>query len=126
MTLDPMEPRVGTSSFGFNEWRDSFYPSKLPRKQMMPFYAKWFKVVEINHTFRQMPKASTLEAWAKQVPHDFQFASDEVSIEKREGKIILWETPKNLARAFELLTKFPDDFFSEGRHDTPPQERELL
>jgi antitoxin VapB len=61
---------------------------------------------------------------AVRLPRDFQFSSSEVSIEKKGGKIILWETPKNLSNAFNLLTRLPDDFFSKGRQDLPPQERE--
>ena len=61
---------------------------------------------------------------AVRLPRDFQFNSSEVSIEKKGGKIILWETPKNLSNAFNLLTNLPDDFFSKGREDLPPQERE--
>lgn len=63
---------------------------------------------------------------AVRLPRDFQFNSSEVSIEKKGGKIILWETPKNLSDAYHLLTKLPDDFFSAGRQDLPPQEREDL
>lgn len=61
---------------------------------------------------------------AVRLPRDFQFSSDEVSIEKKEGKLIMWETPKNLSQAFHLLAKMPVDFFSSGRQDFPPQERE--
>jgi antitoxin VapB len=61
---------------------------------------------------------------AVRLPRDFQFHSDEVSIEKKEGKIILWETPKNLSNAFNILASLPADFFSMGRQDLPPQERE--
>lgn len=61
---------------------------------------------------------------AVRLPRDFQFNSSEVSIEKKGGKIILWETPENLSSAFNLLTMLPDDFFSKGRQDLPPQDRE--
>jgi antitoxin VapB len=63
---------------------------------------------------------------AVRLPRDCQFNSHEVLIEKKGGKIILWETPKNLSNAFNLLTRLPDDFFSNGRQDLPPQERENL
>lgn len=63
---------------------------------------------------------------AVRLPREFQFSSDEVSIERKGGKIILWETPSNLASAFDLLSKLPDDFFSTGREDLPPQEREIF
>jgi len=61
---------------------------------------------------------------AVRLPLDFQFNSSEVSIEKKGGKVILWETPENLSNAFNLLANLPDDFFSKGRQDLPPQERE--
>lgn len=61
---------------------------------------------------------------AVRLPHDFKFKSAEVSIEKKDGKVILWETPKNLSDAFTLLAKMPSDFFSEPRVDLPPQDRE--
>ena len=34
------------------------------------------------------------------------------------------EKHKNLAKAFEILTQMPKDFFAEARKDLPPQERE--
>ncbi len=61
---------------------------------------------------------------AVRLPKDFQFHSSEVAIEKQGDKIILWEVPQNLAKAFELLAKMPKDFYPDGRHDTPPQIRE--
>jgi antitoxin VapB len=63
---------------------------------------------------------------ALRLPKDFQFQSDEVEIFKRDGELIVREIPKNLAEAFTLLTKLPDDFFAEGRTDTPPQERDIF
>lgn len=63
---------------------------------------------------------------ALRLPKDFQFQSDEVEIFKRDGELIVREVPKNLAEAFTLLTKLPDDFFAEGRTDTPPQERDIF
>lgn len=55
---------------------------------------------------------------ALKLPKDFQFQSNEVEIFRREGEVVVREIPKNLAQAFTLLTKLPDDFFSEGRIDT--------
>lgn len=63
---------------------------------------------------------------AVRLPKEFQFKSDVVEIFKRNGDVILREKPKNLAKAFELLSKFSDDFFSDGRQDEPPQERDLF
>ncbi len=62
---------------------------------------------------------------AVRLPVGFQFKTDQVEIFKRDNEIVIREKPTNLARAFELLTAFPDNFFSEGREDTLPQERDF-
>ena len=64
---------VGTSGYSYKEWKGAFYPEKLPAKQMLGFYAHQFDTVEINSTFRRFPTASTIEAWAAQVPDSFRF-----------------------------------------------------
>jgi uncharacterized protein YecE (DUF72 family) len=64
---------VGTSGYSYKEWKGSFYPDDLPEKEMLRFYGERFRAVEINNTFYRMPKGSTLEAWTKDVPSDFQF-----------------------------------------------------
>ena len=51
---------VGTTGYAYKEWKGSFYPEKLPQKEMLGFYAKQFSAVEINYTFRQLPKANVV------------------------------------------------------------------
>jgi uncharacterized protein YecE (DUF72 family) len=65
---------VGTSGYAYKPWKGSFYPEKLPDKEMLKFYASQLSTVEINFTFYQMPKESTLQGWAASVPDGFQFA----------------------------------------------------
>lgn len=65
---------VGTSGYSYKEWKGSFYPEKLPQKQMLRYYAERFSTVEVNSTFYRMPKAIDLESWAQQVPEEFRFA----------------------------------------------------
>jgi uncharacterized protein YecE (DUF72 family) len=65
---------VGTSGYAYKPWKGSFYPEKLPDKEMLKFYASRLATVEINYSFYQMPKESTLQGWASNVPEDFQFA----------------------------------------------------
>src|SRR5258708_23642742 len=64
---------VGTSGYSYKEWKGSFYPEKLPQKEMLSYYAQRFCTVEINSTFYRMPKANDLESWAQQVPDGFRF-----------------------------------------------------
>lgn len=62
---------------------------------------------------------------ALRLPKDFQFEDDEVEIFRRNKEVVIRAIPKNLAKAFSLLTQLPDDFFSEERVDLPPQERDF-
>jgi uncharacterized protein YecE (DUF72 family) len=66
--------RIGTSGFSYREWLGGFYPEKLPGKQMLAYYAARMPTVEINYTFRAMPKPAMLEGWAAATPASFRFA----------------------------------------------------
>ena len=65
---------VGTSGHSYPEWKGSFYPAKLPAKQMLAFYATRFDTVEVNGTFYRAPTAAVVDGWATQVPETFRFA----------------------------------------------------
>jgi uncharacterized protein YecE (DUF72 family) len=65
---------VGTSGYSYKEWKGSFYPEKIPAKEMLHYYAERLTTVEINATFYRMPQASTLENWQAQVPPSFRFS----------------------------------------------------
>ena len=69
-----MHLRVGTSGFGYKEWKGSFYPTDLPASAMLPYYAERFSTVEINNTFYRLPTEDGLQQWADAVPENFTFA----------------------------------------------------
>jgi uncharacterized protein YecE (DUF72 family) len=64
---------IGTSGYSYPEWKGSFYPAKLPQAQMFAYYAKRHSTVEINHTFRSMPEAGVISAWAAAAPAGFRY-----------------------------------------------------
>ena len=68
-----MNLHVGTSGYSYKEWKGSFYPEKIPAKEMLRFYSGRLSTVEINATFYRMPQASMLENWKEQVPNTFRF-----------------------------------------------------
>lgn len=63
---------------------------------------------------------------AVRLPKEFQVHGEEVEIFKRNGDVIIREIPQTLARAYELLTQLPNDFFAEDRKDSLPQKREFF
>ena len=69
-----MDLFVGTSGFSYKEWKGSFYPEKIPAKEMLAYYASRLPAVEINNTFYRLPQKSMLENWRDQVPPGFRFS----------------------------------------------------
>ncbi len=65
---------VGTSGYSYKEWKGSFYPEKIPAKDMLTYYSERLSTVEINATFYRMPQKSMLENWKEQVPKNFRFS----------------------------------------------------
>src|SRR6478735_11839559 len=65
---------LGTSGFGYDEWRHGvFYPEDLPSSRMLSYYATLFRSVEINYTFRKFPSQKVLTSWLQQTPEGFRF-----------------------------------------------------
>ena len=60
---------------------------------------------------------------AVRLPKEFHVKNYEVEILRQGDDIIIRERPQHLGKAFELLTQIPNDFYADGRTDTPPQER---
>ena len=65
---------VGTSGFSYPAWRGPFYPTELPARGFLSFYAGRLPAVEINNTFYRMPNPAMLRAWTEQTPAAFRFA----------------------------------------------------
>ncbi|MEE9910948.1 MAG: DUF72 domain-containing protein [Deltaproteobacteria bacterium] len=69
-----MQLHIGTSGYGYRQWKGKFYPEKISPHDMLRFYAGRLGAVEINNTFYHMPTANVLTSWNQQVPIDFIFA----------------------------------------------------
>jgi uncharacterized protein YecE (DUF72 family) len=65
---------VGTSGYGYKEWRGMFYPAKMPTDDMLPYYSERFASTELNNTFYKLPTTADVRSWTKQVPTSFRFA----------------------------------------------------
>jgi uncharacterized protein YecE (DUF72 family) len=120
---------VGTSGYSYPKWKGSFYPAKLPTRQMLGFYGTQFRTVEINNSFYQLPTAAVVAGWADQVPVDFRFvlkAPQEIThrrrlvgvgkslsslfkiaaaLKKRQGPL-LFQLPPNFKKDMKRLRAF--------------------
>jgi uncharacterized protein YecE (DUF72 family) len=64
---------IGTSGWLYRHWRGVFYPSKLPQREWLEYFADRFQTVEVNNTFYNLPERSVFEQWRKRTPRDFVF-----------------------------------------------------
>ena len=64
---------VGTSGWAYPTWKPDFYPAKLPQRSFLQHYATRLNTVEVNFTFRQLVKESTIQKWIAETPAGFRF-----------------------------------------------------
>jgi uncharacterized protein YecE (DUF72 family) len=63
---------VGTSGWAYPSWKPDFYPAKLAQKKFLSHYATRLNTVEVNFTFRQLVKETTIQNWIEQTPGTFR------------------------------------------------------
>jgi uncharacterized protein YecE (DUF72 family) len=66
---------IGCSGFHYKEWKDAFYPAKLPQTKWFDFYTKQFDTLELNTTFYRFPTVKSLKGWYDKAPDGFSFSS---------------------------------------------------
>ena len=64
---------VGTSGWAYPSWKPDFYPAKLAQKKFLSHYATQLNTVEVNFTFRQLVKETTIQNWIQETPPHFRF-----------------------------------------------------
>jgi uncharacterized protein YecE (DUF72 family) len=64
---------AGTSGWAYPAWKPDFYPAKLSQKKFLSHYATQLNTVEVNFTFRQLVKETTLNNWIADTPENFRF-----------------------------------------------------
>jgi len=65
---------AGTSGWAYPSWKPDFYPTSVPAKKLLAYYATRLSTVEVNYTFRSLPSASTMETWLAETGDDFRFS----------------------------------------------------
>ncbi|MFO8051414.1 MAG: DUF72 domain-containing protein [Thermoplasmatota archaeon] len=58
--------RIGCSGWSYEDWIGPFYPEGTRSKEMLKFYFSRFHMVEVNSTFYNVPKRSTVISWANE------------------------------------------------------------
>jgi uncharacterized protein YecE (DUF72 family) len=131
---------VGCSGWNYKDWRDSFYPPKLPARRWLECYAEHFDTVEVNTTFYRLIQRDAVVHWVAQAPQSFVFAVKasrylthikrlveigegterfyeriEPLIEAQRLGPVLWQLPANFRRDDERLANALERL-PPGRH----------
>jgi uncharacterized protein YecE (DUF72 family) len=64
---------VGTSGWAYPSWKPAFYPEKLAQTKFLTYYSGHLNTVEVNLTFSQLLKDTTVQKWIAQTPEHFRF-----------------------------------------------------
>ena len=132
---------VGCSGWAYTSWKPEFYPAKLAARKFLGFYASELNSVEVNYTFRQLPKRETVDSWLSAAAGNTNFrfsfkapegithskrlkdcgaelkrlcaALEPVANAKRLG-LILFQLPPNFKADIERLDAFLKDAVAEG------------
>jgi uncharacterized protein YecE (DUF72 family) len=64
---------AGTSGWAYPSWNPDFYPEKLAQKKFLSYYTTKLNTVEVNFTFRQLVKETTIQNWLAESPAHFRF-----------------------------------------------------
>ncbi len=121
---------IGTSGYNYPHWwKGVFFPSDLPQKRWLEFYAEYFDTVELNVSFYRLPKKEVFEGWYKRTPKQFSFAVkgsrfithikqlkdcreplslllDHASPLKEKLGVLLWQLPPRLRFQNKRLEEF--------------------
>jgi uncharacterized protein YecE (DUF72 family) len=66
---------IGTSGWGYREWKPAFYPRGLPQARFLEHYGRSLNACEINATFYRMQSDATMLRWSSATPESFRFAT---------------------------------------------------
>jgi uncharacterized protein YecE (DUF72 family) len=64
--------RIGTSGWTYESWRGSVYPSRVPDRTRLEYYAgELFDTVELNASYYRWPGDAQFRSWRRRLPPGF-------------------------------------------------------
>ncbi len=129
---------IGTSGWSYAHWKGVFYPSDVPSREWLSYYAERFDTVELNSSFYRTPPDASMRAWSDAAPRGFVFAVKanrfithtkrlndaqetvprELDSARRLGRAlgpVLFQLPPTMRRDDERLSAFLDALPGRGR-----------
>jgi uncharacterized protein YecE (DUF72 family) len=120
---------IGCSGWSYEGWKGSFYPKDMESKDYLSYYSKFFKFVEIDSTYYQIPSRSSVRGWKDKTPEDFKFSLKFPKVITHEKKledivkplsILFYSLEPLIEKTLTLLIQLPP-FLSEKKGFGPLQ-----
>jgi uncharacterized protein YecE (DUF72 family) len=92
---------IGTSGWSYKHWSGIFYPQEIKPGRYLEHYITQFNCVELNASFYNLPRKSTVRGWVERTPGDFYFCP-------KLSRFITHQ--KRLADSRDALERFFDVF----------------
>lgn len=70
---NPGRIRVGIGGWSYEPWRDTFYPTNVPKKNELEYASRKVTAIEINSTFYRLQTPGVFAKWRESTPDDFVF-----------------------------------------------------
>lgn len=67
--------RTGMGGWSYEPWRETFYPSDVPKRGELEYASRQVAAIEINSTFYRLQKSAIFAGWRDQTPDGFMFST---------------------------------------------------
>ncbi len=120
---------IGCSGWSYEGWKGNFYPKDMENKDYLSYYSKFFKFVEIDSTYYNIPSRSSVRSWKDKTPEDFKFSLKFPKVITHEKKledvvkplsILFYSLEPLIDKTLTLLIQLPP-FLSEKKGFNPLQ-----
>lgn len=64
---------IGTSGWSYKHWAEIFYPKDIKPDKYLEYYITRFDCVELNSSFYNLPRETTVTGWVNRTPDTFKF-----------------------------------------------------
>ena len=113
---------IGTSGYSYDDWVGPVYPPGTRKSEFLEYYARRFRMTELNFTYYRLPDAAGLRAIATKTPSGFRFTVKAHQSLTHERGPEWRRAAERFAEAVRTLTSVPirpDDPASAGgqRHE---------
>jgi uncharacterized protein YecE (DUF72 family) len=95
---------IGTSGWSYKHWAEVFYPKEVRPEKYLEYYSERFACVELNSSFYNLPRFTTVSGWMTRTPDMFRFCVKMSRLITHHLRLVSIEDPlKKFFKVFEVM-----------------------